>query len=87
MLLLSSLSFGTPLALLGLLSLPGIWLLLKIYPPAPKTIFFPAIRFLKKLDNKQETAGKSPLWLLIFRIFLVTILVLAFSNPYIERKT
>jgi hypothetical protein len=86
MFLLSSLSFGTPLALLGLLSLPGIWLLLKIYPPVPKTIFFPAIRFLKKLDNKQETAGKSPLWLLLFRIFLVTILVLAFSNPIYNAK-
>ena len=31
MFLLSSLTFGNPLALLGLLSLPGIWLLLKIY--------------------------------------------------------
>ena len=40
---LSALSFGNPIALWGLLSIPGIWLLLKIYPPAPKTIFFQAI--------------------------------------------
>ena len=84
--LLSALTFGNPLALWGLLSLPGIWLLLKIYPPIPKNIFFPAIRFLKNIDNKQETASKSPLWLLIFRILLVTILVLAFSNPIYNAK-
>ncbi len=84
--LLSSLTFGNPLALWGLLSLPGIWLLLKIYPPVPQNIFFPAIRFLKNLDNKQETASKSPLWLLIFRILLVSILVLAFSNPIYNEK-
>jgi len=84
--LLSALTFGNPLALWGLLSLPGIWLLLKIYPPIPKNIFFPAIRFLKNIDNKQETASKSPLWLLIFRILLVSILVLAFSNPIYNAK-
>jgi hypothetical protein len=84
--LLSALTFGNPLALWALISLPGIWLLLKIYPPVPKIIFFPAIRFLKNLDNKQETASKSPLWLLIFRILLVTILVLAFSNPIYNAK-
>ena len=86
MFLLSSLTFGNPLALLGLLSLPGIWLLLKIYPPVPKNIFFPAMNFLKNLENKQETSSKSPLWLLIFRLLLVAILVLAFSNPIYNSK-
>ena len=86
MFLLSSLTFGNPLALLGLLSLPGIWLLLKIYPPVPKNIFFPAMNFLKNLENKQETSSKSPLWLLIFRLLLVTILVFAFSNPIYNSK-
>jgi hypothetical protein len=84
--LLSLFTFGNPLALWGLLSIPGIWLLLKIYPPAPKSIFFPTIRFLKDITNEEETAGKTPLWLLIFRIFLVIILVLAFSNPIYNAK-
>ena len=42
---LSALTFGNPIALWGLLSIPGIWLLLKIYPPAPKTIFFLLLNF------------------------------------------
>ena len=73
---LSALSFGNPIALWGLLSIPGIWLLLKIYPPAPKTIFFRAIKFLTNINNDEETAGNTPLWLLLFRILLVIILTI-----------
>ena len=51
--LLSALSFGNPIALWGLLSIPGIWILLKIYPPVPKTIFFPALRFLNNIRNEE----------------------------------
>ena len=84
--LLSSLTFANPVALWGLLSIPGIWLLLKLYPPLPKNIIFPPIRFLINLDNQQETASKTPLWLLLFRMLLVIILVLAFSNPIYKAK-
>ena len=83
---LSALSFGNPIALWGLLSIPGIWLLLKIYPPAPKTIFFPAIKFLTNINNDEETAGNTPLWLLLFRILLVIILILAFAQPIYNAK-
>ena len=83
---LTALSFGSPLALWGLLSIPGIWLLLKIYPPAPKKIYFPAISFLNNINNDEETAGNTPLWLLLFRILLVIILVLAFSQPVYNAK-
>ena len=84
--LLSALSFGNPIALWGLLSIPGIWLLLKIYPPVPKTIFFPAIRFLNNIRNEEETAGNTPLWLLLFRILLVSVLIIAFSQPAYNAK-
>jgi len=84
--LFSALSFGNPLALWGLLSIPGIWLLLKIYPPVPKTIFFPAIRFLNNIKNEEETAGKTPIWLLLFRILLVIVLIVTFSNPIYNAK-
>ena len=83
---LSAISFGNPIALWGLLSIPGIWLLLKIYPPAPKTIFFPAIKFLTNINNDEETAGNTPLWLLLFRILLVIILILAFAQPIYNAK-
>ncbi len=83
---LLALSFGNPLALWALLSIPGVWLLLKIYPPAPKIIYFPAMRFLNNINNEEETAGNTPLWLLLFRIFLVIILILAFSQPVYNAK-
>ena len=84
--LLSALSFGNPIALWGLLSIPGIWILLKIYPPVPKTIFFPALRFLNNIRNEEETAGNTPLWLLLFRILLVSVLIIAFSQPVYNAK-
>ena len=84
--LLSALSFGNPIALWALLSIPGIWILLKIYPPVPKTIFFPALRFLNNIKNEEETAGNTPLWLLLFRILLVSVLIIAFSQPTYNAK-
>ena len=79
--LISQLTFANPLALWALLSVPAVWLLLKIFPPAPKNIIFPPLNFLIGLNNEQETASKTPLWLLLFRILFVVLLILAFSKP------
>ena len=38
--LISQLTFANPLALWALLSVPAVWLLIKIFPPAPKNIIF-----------------------------------------------
>ena len=83
---LSQLTFGNPLALWALLSIPAVWLLLKIFPPAPSNITFPPIKFLLGLNNDQETASKTPLWLLLFRILFLIIIIFAFSNPSFNTK-
>ena len=46
MLALGSLAFVSPWLLVALAALPIIWWLLRVTPPAPRRIAFPAIRLL-----------------------------------------
>ena len=61
MLSLGALAFATPWTLLGLAALPAIWWLLRISPPLPKRVRFPAIRLLVGLDRDEETPANTPL--------------------------
>ena len=81
MLSLGAFAFASPLMLLGLLSLPAIWWLLRISPPLPKRVRFPAIRLLVGLDREEETPANTPLWLLILRLTLAALIVFALANP------
>ncbi|WP_336276490.1 DUF4159 domain-containing protein [Bartonella sp. CB178] len=74
-------SFGIPLLLLGLLSLPMIWWLLKIMPPAPRKELFPPFRFLPKFTNQGETASRAPWWLLLLRLAIATLVIIALAQP------
>ncbi len=82
----SALQFGTPLALLGLISLPIIWWLLRFTPPRPKQIKFPPIRILLGLPTQEETPDKTPWWLLALRLGLAALLVFAVSQPFLQPK-
>lgn len=75
------LAFATPWALLGLVSLPLIWWVLRVTPPAPKRIRFPAIRLLLGLTSETETPAHTPIWLLLLRLAIATLVVLALANP------
>ncbi|MEM1289140.1 MAG: DUF4159 domain-containing protein [Pseudomonadota bacterium] len=74
-------SFLAPWALLGLLSLPALWFILRAVPPRPASIFFPPLRILEQLDPTEQTPDKTPWWLLAMRLLLVGLLVLAFAGP------
>lgn len=74
-------SFLAPLALLALLALPGLWWLLRATPPQPANTLFPPLRLLMKLTNEEETPIQTPWWLLALRLFLVTLIILAFAGP------
>ncbi len=84
--LLLLLQFGTPLALLGLISLPIIWWLLRFTPPKPKQIKFPPIRILLGLPTQEETPDKTPWWLLLLRLGLAALLIFAVSQPFLQPK-
>ena len=70
-----------PWILAALVSLPVLWWLLRIIPPAPRYIRFPAIRFLLGLEPEEQTSARTPPWLLFLRLLLATLLILALAGP------
>src|SRR6185437_17087768 len=62
------LSFLQPLMLLGLLSLPVLWWLLRVMPPRPRRIDFPPTRLLFEIAPKEETPSRTPWWLTALRL-------------------
>ena len=47
--------FAEPLVLIGLLTLPVLWWLLRLIPPRPRRIDFPPTRLLLEIAPKEET--------------------------------
>ena len=58
--MLAGLVFTAPWALAGLATLPVLWWLLRVTPPAPRTERFPAIRLLAGLVAPHETPARTP---------------------------
>ena len=75
------LAFAAPLALLGLLALPAIYLLLRVTPPRPREIVFPPIRLLFDLLRREETPARTPWQLLALRLAIAGLAVLAMAGP------
>lgn len=87
MLTYGALSFVAPAALLGFLSLPILWWLLRVIPPAPRRIRFPAVRLIMQLVNPEESSAKTPLWLAILRIVALSLIILAAAHPLMNAGT
>ena len=81
MLAIGPIAFASPWILAALITLPAIWWLLRLTPPPPRRIAFPPVRLLKDLTPREETAAKTPLWLLVTRIILAAMLILALARP------
>ncbi len=75
------LAFAQPLVLLGLLSLPILWWLLRIIPPQPRRIDFPPARLLFDIHPKEETPRRTPWWLTLLRLTLAALVILAAAGP------
>jgi hypothetical protein len=75
------LGFAQPLVLLGLLSLPILWWLLRLIPPQPRRIDFPPTRLLMQILPKEETPSRTPWWLTLLRLTLATLVILAAAGP------
>ena len=67
-----------------LLVLPVIYWLLRMIPPLPKLVRFPAIRLLIGLEPTEQTPMKMPWWLLLLRLLLATALILAVARPLLN---
>ena len=77
MLALGSLAFAAPWILTALAALPVIWWLLRVTPPAPRRISFPAIALLLGLRPREETPARTPWWLILLRTVLAALVILA----------
>jgi hypothetical protein len=75
------LGFASPLVLLGLLSLPVLWWLLRLIPPRPRRIEFPPTRLLFDIKPKEDTPARTPWWLTLLRLTLATLVILAAAGP------
>ena len=76
-----ALVFVNPWILAGLIALPLIWLILRVTPPAPKRIAFPAARFLKGLVPEDMSPAKTPWWLLLIRLLMLVCIIGALAHP------
>ncbi len=81
---LGALAFLSPWWLAALAALPILYWLLRITPPAPRLQRFPAIRLLFELRPKEETPAQTPLWLLLLRLLIATLLILALAHPLLN---
>jgi Domain of unknown function (DUF4159)/Aerotolerance regulator N-terminal len=81
------LSFAEPMLLLGLLSLPVLWWLLRVMPPRPKRIEFPPTRLLFDIAPKEETPSRTPWWLTALRLAAAALVILAAAGPIWNPQT
>jgi len=75
------LSFAEPFLLLGLLSLPALWWLLRVMPPRPRRIEFPPTRLLLDIAPKEETPSRTPWWLTLIRLAAAALVIIAAAGP------
>src|SRR3954464_5860420 len=81
------LSFAEPLLLLGLLSLPVLWWLLRVMPPRPRRIEFPPTRLLFDITPREETPSRSPWWLTLLRLIAAALVIFAAAGPIWNPRT
>ncbi len=75
------LGFAQPLVLLGLLSLPILWWLLRLIPPQPRRVDFPPTRLLFDIKPKEEQPRRTPWWLTLLRLLLAALVIIAAAGP------
>jgi hypothetical protein len=75
------LGFSQPLVLIGLLTLPALWWLLRLIPPRPRRVNFPPMRLLLQISPREETPARTPLWLTLLRLTLAALVIVAAAGP------
>jgi hypothetical protein len=84
MLGLGAFGFAAPWLLAGFAVLPVLWWLIRVTPPAPTVVRFPAIRLLMGLKPAEETPSKTPLWLILLRLVIAALLILGLAHPLLN---
>ena len=69
-------ALAAPWLLIGLVSLPALWWLLRVVPPRPRRIDFPPARLLFGIAPKEETPARTPWWLTLLRLCAAALVIL-----------
>ncbi|WP_431284698.1 DUF4159 domain-containing protein [Humitalea sp. 24SJ18S-53] len=81
MLTLGPVAFAAPWVLGALLTLPVLYWLLRVTPPAPKRQDFPVLRLLRGLVAAETTPARTPWWLLLLRVIVAALVIIALARP------
>ena len=84
---LGPLAFLNPLLLAPLAGLPLLWWLLRLTPPAPRRVSFPAIRLLMGITQHEETPRHTPWWLLLLRCLIISCILVGLARPILNPAT
>ena len=57
---------------------------MRVTPPSPRLLRFPAIRLLIGLVPPEETPARTPWWLLLLRLIIVALIVLGLAQPLLN---
>ncbi|MBV6633591.1 MAG: DUF4159 domain-containing protein [Alphaproteobacteria bacterium] len=82
----TTIAFGAPWALAGLLLLPVLWWVLRLLPPRPRLVAFPNLRLLRDLLPTEQTPARLPWWLMLLRMIFAALLILAASQPTLNPR-
>ncbi|WP_291299401.1 DUF4159 domain-containing protein [Elioraea sp.] len=81
---LAAIGFAHPWLLAALIALPVLIWLLRVTPPAPKLLSFPAVRLLLDIPRRDETAARTPWWLLLLRILAAALVIIGLARPVLN---
>ena len=81
------LAFTEPLLLIGLVSLPVLWWLLRVMPPRPRRIEFPPTRLLFDIAPREETPSRTPWWLTAAAAAGAALVIFAAAGPIWNPQT
>ncbi len=79
--------FAAPWLLLGLITLPILWILLRAVPPAPIRRRFPGVALLLGLTDDDSQSDRTPWWLLLLRLLAVAALIIGFAGPVLNPQS
>ena len=78
------LAFTFPFVLAALAVLPLLYFLVRITPPHPVLVPFPPLRLILGLPPRNETALRTPWWLLLLRLAIAASLIFAMAGPVLN---
>lgn len=84
MMALGQVVFLNPWILTGLLALPVLWFLLRVFPPLPRMVHLSSAWLLEGLIPEQQTTSKTPWWILLLRTAIAALILLALAQPVIN---